>query len=113
MKDDGTPTAACVNHWTLTAQLVEVAALRFSPAGIPAIDCVLEHQSDVVEAGLLRKVQVRLKAVAVGPVAEQLGRQPLGVQARFEGFLGGSARFRHSTGRNTSVVFHVQSFVTG
>ena len=32
LKDDGTPSAACVNHWTLTAQLVEVAALLVGAA---------------------------------------------------------------------------------
>ena len=82
-----------------------MAALRFSPAGIPALDCVLQHQSEVVEAGALRKVQVQLKAVAVGPVAEQLNRQ-----AQFKGFLGSANRSRPGMGRSSSVIFHIQSF---
>ncbi len=87
-----------------------MASLRFSPAGIPALDCVLQHQSEVLEAGTLRKVQVQLKAVAVGPVAEQLSRQALGMQAQFKGFLGGVNRSRPGTGRSSIVTFHIQSF---
>ena len=93
--------------------MVETAAMRFSPAGIPALDCVLEHQSEVIEAGAPRKVQLQLKAVAIGPIAEQLSRQPLGIQARFEGFLGSTTRSRQSASRSSSVVFHVQSFAIG
>ena len=87
-----------------------MAALRFSPAGIPALDCVLQHQSEVVEAGALRKVQVQLKAVAVGPVAEQLNRQPVGMQAQFKGFLGSANRSRPGMGSSSTVIFHIQSF---
>lgn len=110
-KDDSAAHAANLNSWCLTAQLAEMAALRFSPAGIPAIDCVLQHQSELMEAGALRKVQVQLKAVAIGPVAEQLNRQALGVQAQFKGFLGSANRTRPGMGRSNSVVFHIQSFV--
>ncbi|MDO4769751.1 MAG: primosomal replication protein N [Brachymonas sp.] len=110
MKEDSRTThASHANHWCLTAQLAERGALRFSPAGIPAIDCVLQHQSEVMEAGVLRKVQVQLKAVAVGPVAEQLERQTLGMQAQFKGFLGSANRSRPGMSRS-SVIFHIQSF---
>lgn len=84
--------------------------MRFNPAGIPIVDCLLEHQSEVVEAGLLRTVHVQIKAVAVGAVAEQLSSQTLGVQARFEGFLGSSVWVKSGTGSAKPVVFHIQSF---
>ena len=92
------------------AQLVEMGVLRFSPAGVPVIDCMLEHHSEVTEAGLLRKVHVQTKAVAMGSMAEQLGRQPLGVQAQFGGFLGSTiSRSGQAVGYGR-VVFHIQSF---
>ena len=77
--DDETPSAACVNHWTLTAQLVEVAALVVQPRRYPAIDCVLEHQSDVVEAGLFAQgAKSGLAAVAWDPVQNSWSRQTIG-----------------------------------
>ena len=52
----------------------------------------------------MRRVRARLRAVAIGPVAERLASQPLGAQWRFEGFLAGSGA------QASRVVFHIQDF---
>jgi len=48
---------------------------------------VLEHESEVLEAGLTRRVQLTLAAVALGDLARMLAGTPLGSVLQVEGFL--------------------------
>jgi len=92
-----------VNHVVLSAFIVEASALRYPPAGLPALDLKLEHESETSEAGQQRKVKAAVKAVALGSVAETLGRQAIGSGWTFTGFL--------ATPRNGKYpVLHIQSF---
>ena len=75
--------------------------MRYTPAGLPALDMVLEHRSIQTEAGQPRQVSAVLKAVAFGPLAERLARQAIGSNWTIQGFL--------ATPRNSkSLVLHIQ-----
>ena len=87
--------AQAANSLVLTACVAELGALRFTPAGLPAIDLRLEHESTLVEAGQPRKVNAVLKAVAFGATAERLARQALGSLWRFRGFLANPKNGKH------------------
>ncbi len=89
-----------MNRVLLSAQILERKALRYTPAGLPALDLVLQHESQVVEAQLNRKVQLEVRAVAIGPIAEQLNRQAIGEPIAVAGFLGATR-----TGRG--VLLHI------
>ena len=91
------------NLCVLTASIAELEALRYTPAGIPALNLKLEHESEVQEAGRARQVKVAMKSVAFAAVAERLLKQVLGSKWRFKGFL---ASQRNGKG----VVFHIQEF---
>jgi primosomal replication protein N len=92
-----------VNHVELTASIAEASPLRYTPAGIPAANFILEHESEIVEAGVARQVKLTLKAVAFGALAEKTGRLTLGKAFRFTGFL-------INARTSKSVVFHIQAF---
>ena len=83
--------------------VVQVQSLRYTPAGIPAINLVLEHESQQVELDTPRLVKLQLRAVAFGAQAEILARQGLDSVCEFHGFL---ANARNGKG----VVFHIQDF---
>ncbi len=89
------------NSLVLTARIAEVQALRYTPAGLPALNIRLEHESDILEAGQTRQVKAALKAVAFGALAERLVKQAIGSDWRFSGFLA-------SPRSSKSVVFHIQ-----
>ena len=92
-----------MNHLRLTASVVQVDTLRYTPAGVPALNLVLEHQSEVTEMGLQRQVSLILKAVAFGGDAQTLGKLALNTALEFDGFL--------TTARNhKGVVLHIQAF---
>ena len=92
-----------MNQVVLTACIAEASALRYTPAGLPALDFRLEHESELTEAGQKRQVKVAVKAVAFGSVAETLGRQSIGSLWRFTGFLATPRNGKHP-------VLHIQSF---
>ncbi len=94
-----------MNHVDLTACVVEVSPLRYTPSGIPAANLVLDHASEVMEAGSPRQVRLSIKAVAFGAMAERVGKLPLGQACRFSGFL-------ISARTNKSVIFHLQDLNT-
>jgi len=93
-----------VNSLVITASITEAQALRFTPAGVPALNLVLDHASEAEEAGGKRQVATSLKAMAFGSVAERLARQAIGSHWRFEGFLANASRSK-------SLVLHVQDFL--
>ena len=90
----GADSAHFFNEVRLTAQLVDRKALRYTPAGLPALDLGLHHESTVVEAGHPRKVVCDLRAVAIGPLAERLHRTDIGAELQINGFLGMSRNGR-------------------
>jgi primosomal replication protein N len=86
----------------LTAQIVERAALRFTPAGLPALDMSLRHESEVTQLGSARRVSLEIRARAVGDVTGPLLGAELGVEHAFEGFLGSQRNGR-------GIVYQVQT----
>jgi primosomal replication protein N len=92
------------NSLVLGACIAEVETMRYTPAGLPALNIRLEHQSVVEEAGSSRTVKALVKAVTFGAVAERLSKQSIGSVWQFTGFL---AQAR----QGKSVVFHIQEFL--
>jgi primosomal replication protein N len=92
-----------LNQLALTARIAETSAMRYTPAGLPAVDLKLEHESEANEAGQARQVKVAIKAVAFGSVAEALAAQQMGSEWKFNGFLATPRNGKHP-------VLHIQSF---
>ncbi len=89
------------NQLTLRAALGEAQPLRYTPAGLPALDVVLTHESVQSEADGQRQVKLSVKAVAFGTLAERLARQAIDSQWQLRGFI--------AAGRNgKGLVFHIQ-----
>jgi primosomal replication protein N len=86
----------------LTAKLVERAALRYTPAGIPVLDLSLQHESDVTEDGRPRKVSMEIKALAIGAITKVLLTLELGNAGIYAGFL-------TSTRNKRGLLFHITS----
>ncbi|MEH3087829.1 MAG: primosomal replication protein N [Xylophilus ampelinus] len=95
--------SAALNRVVLHATIAETGALRYTPAGVPALDLSLAHSSSLLEAGRRREVNVTVKAVAFAAEAERLAAQEMGSAWRFTGFLGNARNGR-------SLVLHIQQF---
>lgn len=91
-----------MNQVLLTAQVLEVKPLRYTPAGLPAIEMNLSHESEVMEAGVVRRIEMMIPAVALGDIALLLADTAMGEALSIEGFLAPTRK-----GSN-KVVLHIQ-----
>jgi len=91
------------NSLVLTARIAEVQSLRYTPAGIPAINLVLEHESQLQDLQGSRQVKMVMKAVAFAALAERLAVQAVGSSWKFQGYLTNSRLGK-------SVVLQIQDF---
>jgi len=89
-----------MNRVVLTAQLVERGVLRYTPAGLPALDLSLKHESEVTQDGQPRKVSLEMKARAIGEITRRLSSIEIGSTHGFAGFLGSQRNGR-------GIVLHV------
>jgi len=90
-----------VNQLRLTATLAERDALRFTPAGVPVVNCILQYAGEVTEAETPRQVEFAIVAMGIGAVGQRLERLPLGALIDCEGFL--ARKHRNSK----ALVFHI------
>ena len=91
-----------INRLVLSASLVERAALRYTPAGLPALNLSLQHGSQVTEDGQPRQVSMEIKAVAIGAITHKLQALELGTASFYAGFLTSSRNQR-------GLLFHITS----
>ena len=89
-----------MNRLILTAELVERGATRYTPAGLPALDLSLKHDSEVMEDKQPRKLVLTMRAVAIGEITRKVAALPLGQLATYAGFIAPS---RNGKG----LVFHI------
>ncbi len=83
---------------------MERSLLRYSPAGVPVSQCVLQHASSQREAGQERQIEMQVAAVGLGDIALQLDQALLGQPYRFTGFLAQTRR------NSRNVVYHITEF---
>ncbi len=98
-----------MNHFIVTAELAEVKALRYTPAGLPALDLELIHHSEVTDQGKPRQVGLQLRALAFGGMAEKLRNQAIGSEWQFSGFMSAA---KTKPALSKQIVFHIQDFQT-
>ena len=91
-----------MNRLVLEATLVQRAAVRYTPAGLPALDLSVKHDSEVSEDNQPRKVSMEMKAVAIGAITQALLPLELGSTGLFAGFL-------TSTRNGRGLLFHITS----
>lgn len=81
--------------------MTQIEDLRYTPAGLPLLSFVISHVSEDVEAGLKRKVECEVKAVAMGDLANT--NIQLGTKLRALGFLA-----KRSV-KSTQLVLHIKN----
>ncbi len=80
---------------------MELGALRYTPAGLPAVEFRISHESSITEAGTERVVRAEMPAIAFDTVARQVASAGLGSALTANGFLAAKSQ------RSAKVVLHV------
>ena len=73
--------------------------IRYTPAGTPLLSFVLQHASEQIEAGIERKVECEVNAVAIGELAN-INIQ-VGDNIKAKGFLA------KRSAKSTQLVLHI------
>ena len=89
------------NQLTLSANVGEVSALRYTPAGVPILTMTLLHQSEQEELGVLRQVACELDAKITGNMALKW-QNMAGESAGVQGFLANRSL------KSNRVILHIQ-----
>ena len=85
--------------------MAERNELRYTPAGIEALDFVLHHQSTQTEANMPCDVQLDIGCVGFGSMAREIQRFSPGKVLRVSGFLRAARR------GSRSVKLHVTQYI--
>ncbi len=83
---------AQANRVTVAGRVIELDALRYTPAGVPMLKFRLQHDSVQTEAGGERKVSFEIAAVAFEREARLLASAKLGSSVKVNGFLAARSR---------------------
>lgn len=76
----------------LSGNLIELDALRYTPAGIPVVNFRLSHASEQIEAGAKRAVQCEVAGMAFEREARLIAAAKPGMQLKVTGFLAEKSR---------------------
>ena len=76
-----------MNRLVISGALIQVDPLRYSPAGVPIAEAVIQHRSSQAVAGQPRQVECELTVQASGSLASQLAQLAAGMQVKLEGAL--------------------------
>ncbi|PHY07826.1 MAG: primosomal replication protein N [Alcaligenaceae bacterium] len=76
-----------MNRLEVQGQILELSPLRYTPAGIAVLEFLLSHESEVTEAGKVRRLAFTLAVVALGDLAQMASTTSLGRAVRVQGFL--------------------------
>lgn len=90
-----------MNKLAISGQVTQLEPLRYTPAGLPLLSFVISHVSEDVEAGLKRKVECELNAVAMGDLATS--NIQLGTKLNVLGFLA------KRSAKSTQLVLHIKN----
>ncbi len=89
-----------MNKLAISGQVTQIEGLRYTPAGLPLLSFVISHVSEDVEAGLKRKVECELNAIAIGDLAKT--NIQLGTKLKALGFLA------KRSAKSTQLVLHIK-----
>ena len=89
------------NRFAVDGELIELGGLRYTPAGLERIELKIRHDSTRQEAGIPRKVQCEIPALALGAAAKKASTLQQGRRVKAEGFLAQRSL------RSTQLVMHI------
>lgn len=76
-----------VNRFEVQGLISELSPMRYTPAGVPVLEFLLAHESEVIEASQPRRIAMNIMVVVMGDLAQMASKMSLGCVVRLQGFL--------------------------
>ena len=80
------------NELVLSGVIATRDLLRYTPAGLPLLNFVLQHESEQQEAGQTFRTQLDIAVSVLGEAAVQMDRLGPGTRIMMKGFLARKSR---------------------
>ena len=93
------------NQTTICGKLNKLGVLRYTPAGVAVIEFGISHTSSQIEAGMSRKVNCDISAVALAQIADIISEMKPGTLVELTGFLARKSQM------SLQLVLHVDNVV--
>lgn len=94
-----------INRCVIDGELLELDTLRYTPAGVARVEMKIKHASVQQEAGVARKVECTIPALALDKAALAASKMQPGQQVRVEGFLAQRSL------RITQLILHIDKII--
>jgi len=88
-----------LNYLEISGEVCHVDPVRYTPAGIPALNLILKHSSEQIEANLKRTINCELSAKIMGNDA--LIPLKVGDRIKTKGIIG------NKSAKSNQLIFHI------
>ena len=93
------------NQTIICGEIIKLAELRYTPAGVAIIEFSIRHQSNQLNAALLRQVTCDIPAIAFEQMAMTIVKFEIGYRVKLTGFL------MKKSQKSQQLVLHVNNVV--
>jgi primosomal replication protein N len=93
-----------LNKLVVSGEVVQLDALRYTPAGLPLLSFTVRHHSEQTEAEMQRKVECEVPVIAIGKIAEQAKAIQVASQVKLAGFIAKRSL------KSSQLVLHLNAF---
>lgn len=93
------------NQTIICGDIIKLAELRYTPAGVAVIEFGIRHKSNQIEAGMSRQVMCDISAIAFEQTAMTIIELKIGSVVRLTGFLAKKSQM------SQQLILHVNNMV--
>lgn len=94
------------NQAVISGEIIKLAELRFTPAGVAIVEFSIRHQSNqFINAGISRQVKCDIPAIAFEQIAMVMIKLEIGYRVKLTGFLAKKSQL------SQQLILHVNNVV--
>ena len=93
------------NQTIICGEIIKLAELRYTPAGVAIVEFNIRHQSNQFNVGISRQVTCDISAIAIDQIAMMMIKHKIGHKVKLTGFLTKKSQMNHQ------LILHVNNVV--
>ncbi len=93
------------NQAIICGEIIKLAGLRYTPAGVAVVEFSIRHQSNQLNAGNSRQVKCDISAIAFEQIAMTIIKLEIGRRVKLTGFLAKKSQL------SQQLILHVNNVV--
>ena len=93
------------NQTIICGEIIKLAELRYTPAGVAIVEFNIRHQSNQLNVGISRRITCDISAIAFDQMAMTIIKFKIGHQVKLTGFLTRKSRM------SQQLILHVNKVV--